>query len=68
MLLNKRTLSMNGIDWEDEYTDWVILNLKWSVSENVITLSSGKKFVINNNKFDDIYPNPQKVLHFKKES
>ena len=66
-LLNKRTLSMNGIDWEDDLTDWTIVNLTWTVSKNVITLSSGKQFVIVDDQFDDLYPG-NIILHYKKES
>lgn len=66
-LLNKRTLSMNGIDWEDDLTDWTIVNLTWTVSKNVITLSSGKQYVIVDDQFDDLYPG-NIILHYKKES
>lgn len=66
-LLNKRTLSMNGIDWEDDLTDWTIMNLTWTVAENIITLSNGKQYVIVDNQFDDLYPG-NKILHYIKEN
>ena len=65
---NKRTLSINGNMLSDEFSDWVIVNATWSVSENVITLSSGKKYVIIDDEFNDTYPNPQIILHYKKDN
>lgn len=66
-LRNKRTLSMNGIEWKDDFTDWVILNITWTVSGNVITLSSGKQYVIVDDQFDDMYTG-NKILHYIKEN
>ena len=66
-LLNKRRLSMNGIDWEDDLTDWTIVNLTWTVSKNVIKLSNGKHYVIVDNQFDDLYPG-NIILHYIKEN
>lgn len=66
-LKNKRTLSLNGYTFNDSYSDWVIVNATWSVKENVITLSSGKQYVIVDDEFNDTYPNPKMILHYKKE-
>jgi lipoprotein len=67
-LKNKRTLSLNGYSFNDSYSDWVIVNVTWSVKDNVITLSSGKQFVIVDDEFNDTYPNPKMILHYKKEN
>lgn len=66
-LKNKRTLSLNGYSFNDSYSDWVIVNVTWSVKGNVISLSSGKQYVIVDDEFNDTYPNPQMILHYKKE-
>ncbi len=58
---------MNGIEWKDDFTDWVILNITWTVSGNVITLSSGKQYVIVDDQFDDMYTG-NKILHYIKEN
>lgn len=65
-LLTKRTLTLNGYSLGDTYNDWVIVNLTWTVKDNVITLSSGKTFVIVDDEFNDMYTNPQVVLRYKK--
>lgn len=67
-LKNKRTLSLNGHTFNDHYSDWTIVNATWSVKGNVITLSSGKQYVIIDDEFNDTYPNPQIVLHYQKET
>ena len=64
---NKRTLSVNGNMISDDFSDWVIVNATWSVTDNIITLSSGKKYVIVDDEFNDTYPNPQIILHYKKD-
>lgn len=66
-LRNRRTLSLNGYTFNDSYSDWIIVNVTWSVKGNVITLSSGKQYVIVDDEFNDTYPN-QIILHYKKES
>ena len=65
---NKRNLKMNDFEVKDDFSDWVILNLTWTVSANTITLSSGKTYVIVDDQFDDIYGSTQIILHYKKES
>ncbi len=67
-LKNKRTLSLNGHSFNDSYSDWVIVNVTWSVKGNVITLSSGKQYVIVDDEFNDTYSNPKMILHYKKEN
>ena len=67
-LRNKRTLTWNGIELGDDFSDWVIVNLTWTVSGNTITLSSGKTYVIIDDEFNDTYTNPKLILHYKKES
>ena len=67
-LRNKRTLTVNDYELKDDFSDWVILNLTWTVNGNIITLSSGKTYVIVDNQFDDTYANPQLILHYKKET
>ena len=64
-LKNKLILLVNGYTLSD--TDWIIANLTWSVKDNVITLSNGKQFVIVDDEFNDIYPDPKMILHYKKE-
>ena len=64
---NKRTLSVNGNMLSDDFSDWVIVNATWSITDNIITLSSGKKYVIVDDEFNDTYPNPQIILHYKKD-
>ena len=66
-LKSKHTISLNGYVFNDSYSDWVIVNLTWSVKGNIITLSSGKQFVIVDDEFNDIYPDPKMILHYKKE-
>lgn len=63
----KRTLSLNGYTFNYSYSDWFIVNVTWSVKENVITLSSGKQYVIVDDEFNDIYSDPKMILHYKKE-
>lgn len=67
-LRSKRTLSLNGYQFEDDYSNWVIVNLTWSVDKNIITLSSGKQYVIVDDEFNDTYTNPQMILHYRKKS
>ena len=66
-LKNKHTLSLNGYTFNDSYSDWVIVNVTWSVKGNVITLSSGKQYVIVADEFNDTYPNPKMILRYQKE-
>lgn len=47
-------------------TGWVVLNMTWSVDGNVISFSSGKKFVISDDCFNDTYSNPEMILYFYK--
>lgn len=61
---SRTVLKMNGKVIRD--TEWIILNSTWAANDNVITLSNGKKFVIANEEFNDLWSNPQIVLHFKK--
>ncbi len=65
-LRNKRTLSLNGYTFSDSLSDWTIINLTWTVKDNIITLSSGKQYVIIEDEFNDTYPNPQMILRYKK--
>lgn len=65
-LRNKRTLSLNGYTFNDSLSDWTIINLTWTVKNNIITLSSGKQYVIIDDEFNDTYPNPQMILRYKK--
>ena len=65
-LRNKRTLSLNGYTFNDSLSDWTIINLTWTVKDNIITLSSGKQYVIIDDEFNDTYPNPQMILRYKK--
>ena len=54
--LNNRLLSDTG---------WVIANETWSVNKNVITFSNGRKFVITDDEFDDLYNNM--IIRYFKE-
>ena len=58
------TLELNNYQLSD--SGWITLNLTWNVEGNVIKLSSGKQFVIADDCFNDIYPNPEMVLYFYK--
>ena len=64
-LRNRLSSTLNGRTLSD--TGWVIFNGSWSVEKNVITLSSGRQFVIIDDEFNDIYPKPKMTLHFFKE-
>lgn len=61
---NRMTLELNDYQLSD--SGWITLNLTWNVEGNVIKLSSGKQFVIADDCFNDIYPNPEMVLYFYK--
>lgn len=61
---NRMTLQLNNYTLSD--SGWITLNLTWQVEGNVITLSSGKQFVIYDDCFNDIYPNPRMILYFYK--
>ena len=65
-LRNRLSMTLNKIPISD--TGWVIFNGSWSVEKNVITLSSGRQFVIIDDEFNDTYPKPKMILHFFKES
>ena len=65
-LRNRSTLTLNGRLLSD--SDWIIVNLTWKIQGNIITLSSGKQFIIVDDEFNDIWPSPKLTLHFTKET
>ena len=61
----KMIFKQNGTALNDD--EWAIANYTWSVECNTIYLSSGAQFVIFDDEFNDIYPDPKLVLHYRKE-
>lgn len=61
----KTVLARNGVAMNDD--DWAIADYTWSVEGNVIFLSTGKQYIIYDDEFNDIWPDPWLVLHFRKE-
>lgn len=48
-------------------TGWVIFNGTYSVKGNTIVLSTGKEYVIVDDVFNDIFPDPKMVLTYSKQ-
>lgn len=67
-ILKKSVASINDHVMHTDNEEWNIFNLTWSVKGNVITLSSGKQFVIVDDEFDDIFPAKNILLRYKKEA
>ena len=63
----KQMMKLNGHIMNDN-SDWIILNMTWTVNKNIITLSSGKQYVIIDDTFNDTYPGLGTVLHCTKET
>ena len=67
-ILKKNIVTVNDYVMHTDNEEWNIFNVTWSVKGNVITLSSGKQFVIVDNEFDDTFPAQNILLRYKKES
>ncbi len=67
-ILKKNIVSINDHIMHTDNEEWNIFNLTWSVKGNVITLSSGRQYVIVDDEFDDTFPAKNILLRYKKES
>ncbi len=67
-VLKKSVAYINDHILHTDNEEWNIFNVTWSVKGNVITLSSGKKFVIVDDEFDDVFPAQNILLRYKKEA
>ena len=62
----KQTIKLNNnITVVD--TGWIIFNGTYSVKGNTIVLSTGKEYVIVDDVFNDIFPDPKLVLTYSKQ-
>lgn len=66
-VMKKSIIRVNNSIMHTDNEEWNILNVTWSVKGNVITLSSGIKFVIVDDEFDDTFPAKNILLRYKKE-
>ncbi len=65
----KKTIShMNGNLVPTDNDEWNIFNETWTVKGNVLTLSSGKRYVIVDDEFDDVFPSKNILLRYKKQA
>lgn len=67
-ILKKSIVTVNNYVMHTDNEEWNIFNVTWSVKGNVITLSSGKQFVIVDDEFDDVFPAKNILLRYKKEA
>ena len=66
-VLKKSIITIGDYVMHTDNENWNILNVTWSVKNNVITLSSGKQFVIVDDEFDDVLVSKNILLRYKKE-
>ena len=67
-VMKKSVISINDRILHTDNEEWNILNVTWSVKGNVLTLSSGRKFVIVDDEFDDTFQPRNILLRYKKEA
>ena len=65
-VMKKNIMSINNYIIHTDNEEWNIFNVTWSVKGNVLTLSSGRQFVIVDDEFDDTFPAKDILLRYKK--
>lgn len=67
-VMKKSVIAINDRVMHTDNEEWNSLNLTWSIKGNILTLSSGKQYVIVDDEFDDVFPAKNILLRYKKES